>query len=93
VALALAQKWSLPEDVVTTIRDLSDYDTSARQCASNFVRFANAVAKREQIYVGEYSMDDVEALIMIGRSLLEVNDELLGKLTAGLKERVATQSD
>jgi len=93
VALALAQKWSLPEDVTTTIRDLSDYDTAARQGASNFVRFANAVAKREGIYAGDYSMDDVEALIMIGRSLLDVNDEILGKLTGGLKERVAIQGD
>jgi putative nucleotidyltransferase with HDIG domain len=93
VALALAAKWALPEEVVVTIRDLSDYDTAARQSASNFVRFANAVAKKEGFYVGTIDADDVEALVMIGRSLLDVNDELLSKLTAGLKERVMGQGD
>src|SRR5262249_9669394 len=56
VSLALAQRWNLPDDVQATMKDLSDYDTAARQCASNFVRFANAVAKREGLYVGDYSM-------------------------------------
>lgn len=93
VALALAQKWALPDDVVTTIRDLSDYDTAARQSASNFVRFANAIAKKEGLYAGSYDADDVEALVMIGRSLLDVNDDLLSKLTAGLKDRVSTQAE
>jgi putative nucleotidyltransferase with HDIG domain len=93
VALALAQKWALPDEVVATIRDLSDYDTAARQSASNFVRFANAIAKKEGLYAGSFSVDDVEALVMIGRSLLEVNDDLLAKLTAGLKERVSSQAE
>lgn len=93
VAMALAQKWSLPEEIVTTIRDLTDYDSSQRQSASNYVRFANAIAKREGLVAGELNSEDVEALIMIGRSLLEVNDELLGKLVAGLKDRVAVHSE
>jgi len=93
VAMALASKWSLPEEIVTTIKDLTDYDSSQRQSASNYVRFANAIAKREGLVAGELNSEDVEALIMIGRSLLEVNDDLLGKLVAGLKDRVAVHSE
>ncbi len=92
VGVALAQKWALPHEVVAAIRDCSEFDNSDRHAPANYVRFANAVAKREGYHVGAVDNDDVMALIMIGRSLLEVNDEILGKLTATLRERVNLQA-
>jgi len=93
VGVALAQRWQLPEHIVAAIRDCSDFDNADRHAPANYVRFANAVAKREGFHVGAIDSDDVMALIMIGRSLLEVNDDILGKLTATLRERVTVQAD
>src|SRR5262249_8795884 len=92
VGVALAQRWQLPEHLVAAIRDCSEFDNSERHAPANYVRFANAVAKREGFHVGAIDSDDVMALIMIGRSLLEVNDDILGKLTATLRERVTVQA-
>ena len=76
VGIALAEKWSLPIELVSAIRDCGDYDSANRAAPANFVRFANALAKREGLYPGRWTRDN-DALIMIGRSLLGVDDELL----------------
>jgi putative nucleotidyltransferase with HDIG domain len=93
VGVALAEKWLLPDEALKAIRDCAEFDSSARQSPANFVRFANAVAKREGIYAGAVDKDDTEAIIMIGRSLLDINDDILGKLTASLRERVGAQGE
>ncbi len=93
VGVALAERWMLPDEAIKAIRDCADYDSSARQSPANFVRFANAVAKREKIYPGEVDKDDDEAIIMIGRSLLDVTDEILDKVTTGLRERLMGQEE
>jgi hypothetical protein len=38
--------------------------------------------------VGAVDADDLDAIVMIGRSLIGVNDEILRTLTKGLKDRV-----
>jgi putative nucleotidyltransferase with HDIG domain len=88
VGVALAEKWQLPADVISGIAESGDYDNAARKSPANYVRFANALAKREGFVVGPIDADEVSALIMIGRSLLDLDDEIIGKLTAALKERV-----
>jgi len=88
VGVALAQRWQLPDEVVAAIRECNEFDISRRHTPANYVRFANALAKREGYHVGAVDPDEVKALIMIGRSLLEVNDEILTNLTATLRERV-----
>jgi putative nucleotidyltransferase with HDIG domain len=88
VGVALAEKWQLPADVVSGIADSGDYDNAARKSPANYVRFANALAKREGFVVGEVDADEVSALIMIGRSLLDLDDDIINKLTGALKERV-----
>jgi hypothetical protein len=52
------------------------------------VRFSNALAKREGLYVGPVDRDDAEALVMIGRSLLGVDEEVVGRLASGLAGRI-----
>src|SRR5262249_36633417 len=75
VGIALAEKWMLPDEAVQAIKECSEYDSAHRHSPANFVRFANAVAKREGIYPATPDLEDADAIIMIGRSLLEVNDE------------------
>jgi putative nucleotidyltransferase with HDIG domain len=89
VGVALAEKWQLPADVVSGIAESGDYDNAARKSPANYVRFSNALAKREGFVVGPIDADEVSALIMIGRSLLDLDDEIIGKLTVSLKERVS----
>ena len=50
--------------------------------------FANALAKREGIYVGHVDIADSDALVMIGRSLLGLSEEVVARLSANIKDRV-----
>lgn len=88
VGLALAEKWQLPEGIQRCLKENTDYDNADRTCIMNAVLFANALAKKTGVYVGPTDPDDLDALVMIGRSLIGVNDEVLKTLVKGLKERV-----
>lgn len=87
VGVALAERWGLPDAVVAAIRDCGDFDSGDRLCAANFVRFANAVAKDKGLCVGPVDVDDARALVMVGRSMLGVDDEVLNRLTNDLAVR------
>lgn len=87
----LAAKWGLPEAIASAIADSAEYDSLNRLSPGNCVRFANALAKREGLYVGEIDADDVDALVMIGRSLLGMDDVVMQRLCSGLQERVKAQ--
>jgi putative nucleotidyltransferase with HDIG domain len=88
VGVALAEKWELPEAVCRCVRDCDDYDNADRLSAVNAVRFANALAKREGLYLGDVATEDNDALIMIGTSLLGLEKSVVDRLTSGLRERV-----
>ncbi len=88
----LATRWGLPEGICSAIQDAAEFDSLNRLGVSNCVRFANALAKREGLYVGNVDRDDVEALVMIGRSLLGMDDSVLQRLCTGLTERVRGQA-
>lgn len=87
VGLVVARKWQLPDDVVAAIEQCDEYDAGSRRSCGNAVRFANAIAKREGFYVGSVQAEDNDALIMLGKSLLGVTDEVLGRVIAGLRSR------
>jgi putative nucleotidyltransferase with HDIG domain len=88
VGLALAEKWQFPEQVVRCMQESVEYDNADRASLSNAVCFANALAKKTGVYVGPFDAEDVDAIVMIGRSLIGVSDEVLKTLTKGLKDRV-----
>jgi putative nucleotidyltransferase with HDIG domain len=92
IGVALALEWKLPEEVTAAIRDCSEYDTANRSGAANVVRFANALAKREGYATGPVDAGDLDALIMIGRSMIGADDAVIERLVAGLSERVAQAS-
>ena len=93
VGSALAEKWQLPESIQKCLQDNLDYDNSDRTSLVNAVCFANALAKKTGVYVGKFDPEDVDAIVMIGRSLIGVNDEVLKTLTKGLKDRVSGMFD
>jgi putative nucleotidyltransferase with HDIG domain len=88
VGVALAEKWQLPAPIVVCIRESAEYDKADRHCLANAVCFANALSKKSGIAAGAVDMDDVDALVMIGRSVIGISDDILRTLTKGLRERV-----
>jgi putative nucleotidyltransferase with HDIG domain len=89
VGVALAEKWQMPEQVIRCIRECVEYDNADRGSLVNIVCFSNSLAKKTGIYAGAIDADEVDALVMIGRSIIGANDEIIKTLTRGLKERVA----
>lgn len=89
VGVALAAKWSLPDEIVRSIRDAADYDSTDPHSQANAVRLANALAKREGLYVGAVDSEEMEAQIFVGRALFNVDEDQLTYLTRYLKERIS----
>jgi putative nucleotidyltransferase with HDIG domain len=88
VGVRLCEKWGLPEGVTHAVRDCAEYDSTDRLSAANFVRFGNALAKREGVYPGAVDEGVVGPLILIGRSLLGLDEEVVDKVAQGLRERI-----
>ncbi|MGB8293834.1 MAG: HDOD domain-containing protein [Polyangia bacterium] len=86
IGLDLARKWQLPDEIQKAIEECGDYDPANRLSTGNAVRFANAVVKQQGLYTGSVSAQDNDALIMIGRSLLGIDDDTLTRLSSDLKE-------
>ena len=78
----------LPESVSAAIADCAEYNGTDRLSVPNCVRFANALTKREGLYLGKFDASDMDALVMIGRSLLGIDDSVLNLLSSGLADRV-----
>jgi putative nucleotidyltransferase with HDIG domain len=91
VGVALARKWELPEVVTKCVETCDDYDAIDRVSAVNAVRFANALAKREGFYLGEIDQSDNDAMIMIGCSLLGIDQTIAARLTKDLSQRIGRQ--
>jgi putative nucleotidyltransferase with HDIG domain len=92
VGTALAKEWKLPDDVTAGIRDCTQYDTANPGGAANVVRFANALAKREGFATGPFAVDEVEARIEVGRSMIGADQAMIERIVAGLAERVAQEA-
>jgi putative nucleotidyltransferase with HDIG domain len=88
VGVALSNEWKLPEEIGAAIRDCNDYDPGNRKAAANIVRLANAVAKREGYTTGPIDADDIDAMIMVGRSMLGADDDVITRLASGLRDRI-----
>jgi len=90
VGAAIAAEWKFPEEVCAAIKDCSDYDPGNRSSVANIVRLANAVAKREGYATGPIDTDDIDAMIMVGRSILGADEEVVRRLASGLRDRIGT---
>lgn len=89
VGVALATKWQFPDAVVAAVSECSEFDAANRAAPANFVCFANALVKSQGIYEAEFDEQDNAAIIMVGRSILGVDDDLIQRLTNDLAGRVS----
>jgi putative nucleotidyltransferase with HDIG domain len=88
VAVALAEKWQLPAPIIACVKTAGEYDKAERHSLANAVCFSNALSKKAGIYAGDVDAEDNDAIIMIGRSVIGISDDILRTLTKGLRERV-----
>jgi putative nucleotidyltransferase with HDIG domain len=87
IALSMAAKWQLHEDVQKAIDACGDFDPTNRLSVGNAVRFSNAVAKQKGLYVGPLDSIENDALVVVGGSLLGVDDATLNRLIEDLKDK------
>jgi putative nucleotidyltransferase with HDIG domain len=86
VGVALARSWQLQDEVVMAIARSERYPLEGAGTPASVVCFANAIAKREGIYTGEFDHDAVEALIRDGMQLFRVSPEMLTALLGELHD-------
>ncbi|HEY2899515.1 MAG TPA: HDOD domain-containing protein [Polyangia bacterium] len=84
VGLALAMKWEMPEPVQRAVRDSAEYEDADGLSIANCVRFANALAKQNGVYVGEVSKDSVDAQVASGRAVLNIDDPAFARLNESI---------
>jgi putative nucleotidyltransferase with HDIG domain len=80
ISLAIAEKWKLPQAVLSVLRSANEYDVSDRVSPANAVRFANALSKQLGIYAGYFDSGEIATQLMVGRSLLGLEEETVDKL-------------
>jgi putative nucleotidyltransferase with HDIG domain len=88
VGVAVATEWKLPDAISAAIRDCSDYDGGDRTSVGNVVRLANALAKREGYTTGPIDTADVEAMIMVGMSMLGGDNTVVERLVNNVRSRL-----
>ena len=88
VGVAVATEWKLPETITAAIRDCSDYDGADRTSVGNVVRLANALAKREGYTTGPIDAADIEAMIMVGMSMLGGDTSVVNRLVNNIRSRL-----
>jgi HD-like signal output (HDOD) protein len=91
VGVAVAKAWNMSPDICKAVQDCVEFDPIERASAANAVRFANALAKREGVYAGPVDMEQVETVLLIGRSMLGLDDDGIAALSQAL--RAATTGD
>ena len=90
IGVAVAHRWNLPPAIGNAIEKCESYDLAVPHAPSNIVCLANAFAKVHGLYAGDFDADRVNALLIEGRKLLDMPDETLALLCAGLYGRVGS---
>jgi putative nucleotidyltransferase with HDIG domain len=93
VGVALARRWSLPAAIGDAIEKCVGYDATVPRAPSNIVCLANAFAKVQGLYAGDFDAEQVNGLLVEGTKLLDMPDEALALLCAGLYGRVGSLFD
>jgi HD-like signal output (HDOD) protein len=88
IGVAVATEWKLPDAITSAIRDCSDYDGNDRTSIGNVVRLANALAKREGYTTGPIDAADIEAMIMVGMSMLGGDNSVVDRLVNNIGSRL-----
>ena len=85
VGVAVAKSWNLSTDTCKAIEDCVEFDPIDRLSAANSVRFANALAKREGVYAGAVDTEQVDTVLLIGKSMLGLSDEVVDALAQSVR--------
>jgi HD-like signal output (HDOD) protein len=93
IGVALARCWNLPSAIGDAIEKCESFDPQVPFAPSNIVCLANAFAKVHGLYAGDFDADRVNALLVEGRNLLDMPDEALALMCAGLYGRVGSLFD
>ncbi len=93
IGVALARRWALPPAIGDAIDKCVGYDAGLPHAPSNIVCLANAFAKVQGLYAGDFDADQVNRLLVQGKDLLEMPDEALALLCTGLYGRVGSLFD
>ena len=93
IGVALVRRWSLPADIGDAIEKCVSYDKAVPFAPSNIVCLANAFAKVQGLYAGDFDADHVNALLVEVKRILDLPDEALALLCAGLYGRVGSLFD
>jgi putative nucleotidyltransferase with HDIG domain len=88
VGVAVATEWKIPDAITAAIRDCSDYDGGDRASVANVVRLSNALAKREGYTTAPVDAADIEAMIMVGMSMLGADNTVVDRLVVNLESRL-----
>jgi putative nucleotidyltransferase with HDIG domain len=91
VGVALCKQWLFPPAVLRAVANVGTYDTSEPTSPANFVRFANAAAKKVGLAGGRFDSREVEEILASGRLLLGLGEDLVATAMKDLKERVKAQ--
>lgn len=92
VGIAVVKHWNMSSQVCAAVKDCVEFDPVDRLSAANAVRVANALAKREGVYAGEFDADQIDTVLMIGRSLLGLDDNAIDSLCEALRNSAASAS-
>jgi putative nucleotidyltransferase with HDIG domain len=85
VGVAVAKHWNMSAEICKAVQDCVEFDPIERASAANAVRFANALAKREGVYAGHVDMEQVDTVLLIGRSMLGLDDDGVAALSTALR--------
>lgn len=88
ITAKIVAMWNLPPYVQQIISASRGYTASRRVCPANLVCFANAMTKKLRIYLGDPNPVLISTTIMIGRSVLGIDEELADRICVGLEDRV-----
>jgi putative nucleotidyltransferase with HDIG domain len=86
--IAVAKKWELPDAVIAAVRDSADFNRAERESLANAVCFANALTDTAGLFTHPDDAEESKTMVMIGKSMLGITDELADRISDGLKERV-----
>lgn len=94
VGALVASSWKLPPAIADAILHCDAYDQDGGpHSVSNIVRFANTLAKREGLYVGDVGGDEMIAAILQGRSVLGVDETIEAALIATIRDRAGNAAE
>lgn len=88
VSVALAEKWSLSSAVCEAITRCDDYDPGNRRSIGNVVRFTDALATQMGMSLISMDPNQLNALVMIGRSLLGLDEDVVLRISSQAKRLV-----